>query len=104
MSVTTARDQDRVEFERRARCKAEPARVTRRTQIILLSERGSSHWDGAVGKLLLDVRERDCRSCGEHHDRDIAAVINILLEGQRIMSTTVAAGLAGHGETTAEGR
>ena len=36
MSVITARDQDRVELERRARHKAEPARVTRRDQIILL--------------------------------------------------------------------
>lgn len=37
MSAITARDQDRVELERRARCKAEPALVTQRAQIILLS-------------------------------------------------------------------
>ncbi|WP_424530723.1 RNA-guided endonuclease InsQ/TnpB family protein [Sphaerisporangium viridialbum] len=60
-----------------------------------------------IGKLPLKVREWDCRRCGEHHDRDVAAAINILLEGQRIIratSMTVAAGLAGHGENDCGGQ
>jgi hypothetical protein len=38
--VLAVRDQDRVELERRARSKAESARVAQRTRIVLLSEQG----------------------------------------------------------------
>ncbi len=40
--VLAVRDQDRVELERRARSKAEPARVAQRARIVLLSEQGLS--------------------------------------------------------------
>jgi transposase len=38
--VSAVRDQDRVELERRARSKAEPARVAQRARIVLLSAQG----------------------------------------------------------------
>ena len=48
------------------------------------------HKCGYVYKnLTLGEREWTCPVCGEHHDRDLNAAINILLEGERIMRTSV---------------
>lgn len=45
------------------------------------------HKCGYVYKgLTLGEREWTCHICGEHHDRDLNAAVNILMEGQRMLS------------------
>ncbi len=45
------------------------------------SSKRCSHCGHVVEKLPLNIRAWDCPNCGEHHDRDINAAVNVLAAG-----------------------
>ena len=49
----------------------------------------------------LKVRDWDCPQCGQHHDRDVNAAINILTEGKRIIAGGTPVQRAGNSEAHA---
>ena len=50
----------------------------------------------------LKVRKWDCPRCGQHHDRDVNAAINIFAEGKRIITAGTAVKGAGNYDTQRE--
>ena len=54
------------------------------------SSKTCNHCGYVKRDLTLDVREWTCPECGEHHDRDVNAAVNILNEGKRIIGSRTA--------------
>jgi putative transposase len=48
------------------------------------SSKRCSNCGHVVQRLPLNIREWDCPECGDHHDRDVNAAINVLAAGQAV--------------------